>query len=63
MEFTKNREKWNEENHLRLYEDFFQVFSLPGYHTLSYISDYLENLYEYNQYEIITLKFYLGEKE
>jgi hypothetical protein len=55
---TKFRPKWNNENHLTLYYDYFFIFSMETIHTFSYLADYLETIYVQTLYEEAYWDFY-----
>jgi len=48
---TKLRPKWNNENHLTLYYNYFFIFSMETLHTFSYLADYLDTIYVQTLYE------------
>jgi hypothetical protein len=54
-----NRIKWTNNNALLLYNFYFAPFMLNNCHTLAFISDYLENICVFEEYDRIYLNFFI----
>jgi hypothetical protein len=53
------RPKWTYANRFELYHNYFLVFAFSTFHTLSYLSHYLEPIYEQTLYDDAYYDFYI----
>jgi hypothetical protein len=59
INLKSNRIKWNSDNALALYNMYFTPFTYNNYHTLAYISDHLEKIFVFEEYERMYFDFFI----